>query len=33
LREADVLAWGWKYGIPLALANIFYVGIVLLVTM
>jgi len=33
LREADVLAWGWKYGIPLALVNIFYVGVVLLVAM
>ena len=32
LREADVLAWGWKYGIPLALVNIFYVGVVLLGT-
>ena len=30
LREAQVLAWGWKYGIPLALANIFWVGVVLL---
>lgn len=30
LREADVLAWGWKYGIPLALLNIFYVGAVIL---
>lgn len=30
LREADVLAWGWKYGIPLALLNIFYVGVVIL---
>ncbi|CAN5630459.1 NADH-quinone oxidoreductase subunit NuoH [soil metagenome] len=30
LREADVLAWGWKYGIPLALLNIFYVGAFLL---
>ncbi len=30
LREADVLAWGWKYGIPLALLNILYVGVVLL---
>ena len=30
LREADVLAWGWKYGIPLALVNIFYVGVVIL---
>ena len=29
-REAQVLAWGWKYGIPLALLNIFYVGVVLL---
>jgi NADH-quinone oxidoreductase subunit H len=30
LREAQLLAWGWKYGIPLALANIFWVGVVLL---
>jgi NADH-quinone oxidoreductase subunit H len=30
LREADVLAWCWKYGIPLALLNIFYVGVVIL---
>jgi NADH-quinone oxidoreductase subunit H len=29
-REAQVLAWAWKYGIPLALLNIFYVGVVLL---
>jgi NADH-quinone oxidoreductase subunit H len=31
LREADLLAWWWKYGIPLALLNIFYVGVALLV--
>lgn len=31
LREAHVLEWGWKIGIPLALANIFYVGVLLLV--
>lgn len=31
LREAHVLEWGWKIGIPLALFNIFYVGVVLLV--
>jgi NADH-quinone oxidoreductase subunit H len=31
LRETHVLEWGWKIGIPLALANIFYVGVVLLV--
>ena len=31
LREARVLEWGWKIGIPLALFNIFYVGVVLLV--
>ena len=30
VREADFLAWCWKLGIPLALANIFYVGVVLL---
>ncbi len=30
LREAHVLAWSWKYGIPLALVNIFWVGVVLL---
>lgn len=30
LREADILAWAWKYGIPLALVNIFWVGVVLL---
>lgn len=31
LREADLLAWWWKLGIPLALFNIFYVGVLLLV--
>ncbi len=30
LREAHLLAWFWKLGIPLALANILWVGIVLL---
>ena len=30
-READFLAWCWKLGIPLALLNIFYVGVLLLV--
>ncbi len=31
LREEHLLAWCWKYGIPLALLNIFYVGVLLLV--
>jgi NADH-quinone oxidoreductase subunit H len=31
LREEHVLEWGWKIGIPLALFNIFYVGVLLLV--
>lgn len=31
VREADLLAAGWKFGIPLALANIFLVGVVALV--
>jgi NADH-quinone oxidoreductase subunit H len=31
VREADLLAWCWKFGIPLALFNIFYVGVLLLV--
>ncbi|MCA1718630.1 MAG: NADH-quinone oxidoreductase subunit H [Actinobacteria bacterium] len=31
LRETHVLEWGWKIGIPLALLNIFYVGVLLLV--
>jgi NADH-quinone oxidoreductase subunit H len=31
VREADFLAWWWKLGIPLALFNIFYVGVLLLV--
>lgn len=30
LSEEDVLAWAWKLGIPLALANIFWVGVTLL---
>lgn len=30
LRTDHVLEWGWKLGIPLALANIFWVGVVLL---
>ena len=32
LREAHLLAWFWKLGIPLALANILWVGIILLLT-
>lgn len=31
IREEDLLAWSWKLGIPLALTNIFWVGITLLV--
>ena len=31
LREAHLLAWAWKAGIPLALLNIFLVGVLLLV--
>lgn len=31
LRMDDLLAWCWQLGIPLALANIFWVGITLLV--
>ncbi len=31
LREEHLLAWCWKYGIPLALFNIFYVGVLLVV--
>lgn len=31
IREADLLAWCWKLGIPLALANIFIVGVLILV--
>jgi len=30
VREADLLAWCWKLGIPLALLNIFVVGVMLL---
>ncbi len=31
VREADLLAWCWKLGIPLALFNIVWVGVLLLV--
>ena len=31
IREADLLAWCWKLGIPLALLNIFIVGLLVLV--
>ncbi len=31
IREADLMAWGWKLGIPLALLNIFLVGVMVLV--
>lgn len=31
IREADLLGWCWKLGIPLALANIFVVGLLILV--
>jgi NADH-quinone oxidoreductase subunit H len=31
LREEHLLSWWWKYGIPLALFNVFYVGVLLLV--
>ncbi len=31
IREATLLAWCWKLGIPLALANIFIVGVLVLV--
>jgi NADH-quinone oxidoreductase subunit H len=31
IREEHFLAWCWKYGIPLALFNIFFVGVLLLV--
>jgi NADH-quinone oxidoreductase subunit H len=31
IREEHFLAWSWKYGIPLALFNIFYVGVLILV--
>lgn len=30
IRDEHLLAWSWKLGIPLALANIFWVGITLL---
>ncbi len=30
LREEDLLAWAWKLGVPLALVNIFWVGVTLL---
>jgi NADH-quinone oxidoreductase subunit H len=31
IREADLMAWCWKLGIPLALVNIFVVGLLILV--
>lgn len=31
LREEHFLAWSWKYGIPLALFNILFVGVLILV--
>jgi len=31
IREADLLAWCWMFGIPLALLNIFIVGVFVLV--
>jgi len=31
IREAQLLAWCWKLGIPLALLNIFLVGVLVLV--
>lgn len=31
IREADLMAWGWMLGIPLALLNIFLVGVLVLV--
>ncbi|MES1945182.1 respiratory-chain NADH dehydrogenase subunit 1 [Salinisphaera sp. PC39] len=31
IREADLLSWCWKLGIPLALLNIFVVGLLILV--
>lgn len=31
IREADLLAWSWKLGIPVALANIAWVGLIVLV--
>lgn len=31
VREAQLLAWAWKFGIPLALLNIFLVGVLVLV--
>jgi NADH-quinone oxidoreductase subunit H len=30
LREEHLLSWWWKFGIPIALLNIFYVGVLLL---
>ncbi len=29
IREADLLAWSWKIGIPLALANIAIIGVII----
>lgn len=31
IREADLLSWCWMFGIPLALLNIFFVGVLVLV--
>jgi len=31
IREADLLGWCWKLGIPLALLNILIVGLLILV--
>lgn len=31
IREADLMAWCWMFGIPLALLNIFLVGVLVLV--
>ncbi len=31
IRDTHLLEWSWKYGIPLALVNIFWVGITLLI--
>jgi NADH-quinone oxidoreductase subunit H len=31
IREADLMSWGWILGVPLALLNIFLVGVLILV--
>jgi len=31
VRDEHLLAWSWKLGIPLALVNIFWVGVTLLI--